>query len=85
MSRKKFIEDKLKEIDAEVGDEIQIIKKTDKKKGVLMPHHEFSDDDIITIKLKNGYNVGITVGQNTEITLIKKTQRNHEKNSKNSS
>jgi glutamyl-tRNA(Gln) amidotransferase subunit D len=72
MSRKKFIEDKLKEIDAEAGDEIQIIKKTDKKKGILMPHHEFSDDDIITIKLKNGYNIGIAVDQKTEINLVKK-------------
>jgi len=72
MSRKKFIEDKLKEIDAELGDEIQIIKKTDKKKGVLMPHHEFSDDGIITIKLKNGYNIGIAVDQKTEINLVKK-------------
>ena len=72
MSRKKFIEDKLKEIDAETGDEIQIIKKTDKKKGILMPHHEFSNDDIITIKLKNGYNVGVAVDQKTEINLVKK-------------
>jgi len=82
MSRKKFIEDKLKEIDVEVGDEIQIIKKTDKKKGVLMPHHEFSDDDIITIKLKNGYNIGIAVDQKTEINLVKKHKENMKKTQK---
>jgi glutamyl-tRNA(Gln) amidotransferase subunit D len=72
MSRKKFIEDKLKTIGAEVGDIIQIIKNKDASEGVLMPHHEFSDEDIITIKLKNGYNIGIAVDQNTEIKLIKK-------------
>lgn len=79
MPRKKFIEDKLKEIDAEIGDEIQIIKKTDKKKGVLMPYHEFSDDDIITIKLKNGYNVGVAVDQKTEINLVKKHKESMKK------
>ena len=72
MSRKKFIEDKLKTIGAEVGDIIQIIKNKDVSKGVLMPHHEFSDEDIITIKLKNGYNIGIAIDQNTEIKLIEK-------------
>jgi len=72
MSRKKFIEDKLKKIGAEIGDKIQITKKTDKKEGILMPHHEFSDDDIITIKLDNGYNLGISIDQNTKIVLLKK-------------
>lgn len=72
MSRKKFIEDKLKTLGAEVGDIIQIIKNKDVSEGVLMPHHEFSDEDIITIKLKNGYNIGIAIDQNTEIRLIEK-------------
>jgi len=61
MPRKKFIEDKLQEIGAEVGDRLQVTKKGDKKEGILMPHHEFSDDDIINIKLDNGYNIGLAV------------------------
>ncbi len=35
-----------------------------------MPHHKFSDDDIITIKLDNGYNIGIAVDKDTKITLL---------------
>jgi glutamyl-tRNA(Gln) amidotransferase subunit D len=43
-----------------------------KKEGVLMPHHQFSDEDIITIKLDNGYNIGLAVDNDTKITLLKK-------------
>jgi len=72
MPRKKFIEDKLQEIGAEVGDRLQVTKKGDKKEGILMPHHEFSDDDIINIKLDNGYNIGLAVDKDTKIILVKK-------------
>ena len=72
MPRKKFIEDKLKEVNAKVGDKIQIETKTMKKEGILMPHHQFSDDAIITIKLDNGYNIGLAADKNTKITLLEK-------------
>ena len=72
MSRKQFIADKLKEIGAEVGDRIKIITKTASKEGVLMPHHQFSDDDIINIKLDNGYNIGLSIDKNTKIIMLKK-------------
>jgi len=72
MLRKKFIDDKLKEIGAEVGDSIVVITKKDRHEGVLMPHHDFSGEDIINIKLKNGYNIGISVDEDSEIILVKK-------------
>lgn len=72
MPRKKFIEDKLKDVNAKVGDKIQVETKTMKKEGILMPHHQFSDDDIITIKLDNGYNIGLAADKNTKITLLEK-------------
>jgi len=72
MSRKQFITDKLKEIGAEVGDRIQIVTKMVNKDGVLMPHHQFSDDDIINIKLDNGYNIGLSIDKNTKLVLLKK-------------
>jgi glutamyl-tRNA(Gln) amidotransferase subunit D len=72
MPRKKEIEEKLKAINAETGDIIRVARNNDQHEGVLMPHHEFSDDDIITIKLKTGYNIGIAVDKKTEITLIQK-------------
>ena len=72
MSRKKFIEDKLKVINAKVGDKILVETKTMKKEGILMPHHQFSDGDVITIKLDNGYNIGLAADKNTKITLLEK-------------
>ncbi len=72
MCRKKFIEDLLKTINAEDGDRILIENKKMKKEGILMPHHQFSDEDIITIKLDNGYNVGLAVDNGTKITLLEK-------------
>ncbi|MBN1862010.1 MAG: Glu-tRNA(Gln) amidotransferase subunit GatD [Candidatus Thermoplasmatota archaeon] len=72
MPRKKEIDDKLKAINAEIGDSIRIIQDNKHYEGVLMPHHEFSDDDIITIKIKTGYNIGIAVDRKTEIILIQK-------------
>ena len=72
MTRKKFIENLLKNINIEDGDKILVETETLKKEGVLMPHHQFSDEDIITIKLDNGYNIGIAVDNNTKIKLLEK-------------
>lgn len=72
MARKAFITKKLQQAGAEDGDKIRVETKTVTKEGVLMPHHQFSDEDIITIKLDNGYNIGLAVDKNTKITLLKK-------------
>lgn len=61
MSRKKHIEEKLKTAGIEVGDIIKITRKDDENEGVLMPHHQFSTDDIVNIKLKSGYNAAIAL------------------------
>ena len=37
-----------------------------------MPHHEFSAPDIIVLKMKSGYNVGIRVGKDTVIKVVDK-------------
>ncbi len=72
MTGKKSIEEKLKKAKIEIGDKIRIDSENIKKEGVLMPHHQFSDDDVITIKLDNGYNIGIAVDKDTKITLLEK-------------
>ena len=79
MRRNNTIWGKLKKIGAEVGDVIAVIKEGDRYEGILMPHHEFSDMDIVTIKLKDGYNIGISVGSKTDIVLIKKHKENIKK------
>ena len=72
MSRKKFIKEKLDKIGAKLGDRILVETKHTKKEGILMPHHQFSDSDVINIKLDNGYNIGISADEKTKITLVKK-------------
>ncbi len=58
-----------------IGDRISIETKDLKKEGVLMPHHAFSDENIITIKLDNGYNIGIKVDESTKISLVEKGKK----------
>lgn len=79
MPRKKFIEKKIKNAKIEIGDKIKIDIKNTKKEGILMPHHQFSDDDVVTIKLDNGYNIGILVDEDTKITLLEKHKQSVKK------
>ncbi len=37
-----------------------------------MPHHEFSRKDIVTLKLDNGYNIGISVSSKDAVELVQK-------------
>lgn len=60
----------LKEVEAEVGDTIRISKGRSTYEGVLIPRSEFSDGNHIVIKLKNGYNIGILVTQETKIERV---------------
>jgi len=69
-------------VNADIGDIIRIIRNDEQHEGVLMPHHEFSDDDIITIKLKTGYNIGIAVDKKTEIILVQKQKTTEKKTKK---
>ncbi len=69
-----IIADKLKAIDAVPGDYILIKNGNKQFDGTLMPKNEFSKEDIIIIKLDNGYNIGIKIDEKSEIQLIKKGQ-----------
>ena len=63
---------KLEELGAEEGYKLSV--ETDGKTyvGTMMPHHEFSAPDIIVLKMKSGYNVGIRVGKDTVIKVVDK-------------
>jgi glutamyl-tRNA(Gln) amidotransferase subunit D len=70
----------LDEANAELGDVIEVRKAKDVQVGILMPHHDFSDASIITLKLPNGYNVGIRVDQNTKAKVVSKREgKGHKK------
>jgi glutamyl-tRNA(Gln) amidotransferase subunit D len=62
---------------ASVGDVLEVHRAdgvgTDR--GLLMPHHEFSGEDIIVLKLPNGYNVGIQVDEGSKVEVVDRPER----------
>jgi glutamyl-tRNA(Gln) amidotransferase subunit D len=62
----------LKAVNAETGDTIEIISDGKAYAGILMPSHEFSGEDILTIKLPNGYNIGVKLTPKTKIKVVRK-------------
>ena len=60
----------LKKAHVEIGDVVRITKEDEVCEGILIPRSEYGDETHLVIKLKNGYNIGITV---TEKMTIEKT------------
>ncbi len=58
-----------------VGDFIRIVKGDQIFEGILMPRVEFGERDVIIIKLKNGYNIGIKFDENTKIEKLGKGRK----------
>ena len=49
-------------MDANAGDRIRVTTADEATfEGILMPRHAFSSEDILTLKLDNGYNLGLMV------------------------
>ncbi len=61
---------RLKQIQAEIGDIIKITKDTETYEGILIPRSEYGDDKHIVVKLKTGYNIGISITPTTKIEKI---------------
>jgi glutamyl-tRNA(Gln) amidotransferase subunit D len=59
---------------AEIGDVVEVRRGEEAHTGVLMPHHEFSAPGIITLKLPNGYNVGMRVDKDAKVKLVSKKE-----------
>ena len=64
----------LEDAGADLGDSIEVRKGSETYIGVLMPHHEFSDPSIITLKLANGYNIGVRADKDTSAKLVSKKE-----------
>ncbi len=58
--------------EASEGDRIRLTKDERDYEGILMPHHRFSGEDIITLKLDNGYNIGLKVDVDTKVVLLER-------------
>lgn len=54
-----------------IGDLVEIDKNSMKLRGILMPSYSKNSDEIIVIKLDNGYNIGIDIN-NINIKLLRK-------------
>ena len=57
--------------DARVGDEVELsLVDGGVISGVIMPRYEYADDEHVTLKLRNGYNVGISVSRISGIRVV---------------
>ena len=63
---------KLGDAGAEEGCTLSIETSGKSYKGVLMPHHEFSGEDLVILKVKSGYNIGIRSDESAEIEVVSK-------------
>ncbi len=66
----------------EEGDIIKITKEENAYEGRLMPHHRFSGENVVTLKLDNGYNIGIEIEDETKIELLEKEKDRPERSEK---
>ncbi len=61
---------RLKQIQAKIGDIIKITKDTETYEGILIPRSEYGDDKHVVVKLKTGYNIGISITPTTKIEKV---------------
>ena len=59
---------------AEVGDVIEIHQGEEVYTGILMPHHDFSSQSIITLKLSSGYNIGVRADEASVVKVVSKKE-----------
>ncbi len=59
-------------MNAEPGDYVEVKTEKGVFKGILLPKNKFSGEDIIVLKLDNGYNIGVIP---VEIKVIKKGEK----------
>jgi glutamyl-tRNA(Gln) amidotransferase subunit D len=59
---------------ADIGDVIEVRKDDSVQTGILMPHHDFSDPMILTLKLPHGYNIGIRIEAESAVKLVTKRE-----------
>ena len=60
----------LENLNVKVGDRIKVVKGKLNVEGLLMPRELTSEEGYITIKLDNGYNIGVKVDERTIIEKV---------------
>jgi glutamyl-tRNA(Gln) amidotransferase subunit D len=62
----------IKKVGAETGDMLRVSKGSQVFEGILIPRSEYGDERHVVIKLKNGYNIGVSITSDTRIEKIGK-------------
>jgi len=62
-------------IGAEVGDRVRVVSRKQVYEGLLMPRIGTGDTGCLTIKLSNGYNIGIDSASVSRIELVEKASK----------
>lgn len=70
MSYSESLSRALESIGAVEGTRLSVVRDGRTYTGTLMPHHEFSAPDVLIIKMKSGYNVGVRITDSTEVSVI---------------
>jgi glutamyl-tRNA(Gln) amidotransferase subunit D len=65
----------LERANASIGDMIIIRSRGLTYTGILMPRYETADSNHITIKLENGYNIGVLIDESTTIEVKKRNEQ----------
>ncbi|MHA1410099.1 MAG: Glu-tRNA(Gln) amidotransferase subunit GatD [Candidatus Odinarchaeia archaeon] len=60
----------LEKANAKVWSLVKITKEKNVFEGVILPRSELGDENHLVLKLKNGYNIGIKITDNTKINVI---------------
>ncbi len=66
---------KLSKAKIEVGDRIAVVREGERIEGILMPSHEFSNENCIVLKLDSGYNLGIELDKRTKLIKLASARR----------
>lgn len=65
----------LEGIGAKEGSKLSVDSKGRTYVGTLMPHHDFSDENVVILKVSSGYNVGIKVYADSTIKVMDQPAR----------
>lgn len=70
MSYSDSLSQRLSSLGAVEGTRLRVEKEGRTFEGTLMPHHEFSSPDVLIVKVKSGYNVGVKITPETAIEVL---------------
>ena len=70
MSYSESLSKRLEALGASEGSRLSVTKDGRDYVGTLMPHHDFSSPDVLIIKMKSGYNVGLRIDADTAVEKL---------------